>query len=427
MRKKNNCDKRDIKAIHLFVRSGQLNNRKTHYKIYTQIPKPMKKIILAVISIYLLSCTSDNEKLITQAINNLNTEDVISYKTSILNTQGNPNTNDTTKSSSESYSIFKKSTSDTIIGYEFAISTSLIHPIIKIPGEYGYYYDGKQLINYVDWALETKKTTTCLNEINTDELKAKFVGKTPQLLDILKLRNYNLINSVDTVINNTRCLQINVLSLDSIRHELFITKESKLPYLLRIIEDPKQPSIDEYFYSNFKKQNIFDIPDFASNEKETRKRHEFVFGSKFPIIDLDILHGGKISTDKFEGSTTLIVMSAIYCGYCQKIVPHINNIYSKYKESKNIKLYSLYPMDEKDKLIKYVSIKNIQYPILYKDCKTQDERGEILGKLYNSYPTTIILNQEGKIIFLKSGSDFENGIDWESQIESEFKKAHNRL
>ncbi len=103
-------------------------------------------------------------------------------------------------------------------------------------------------------------------------------------------------------------------------------------------------------------------------------------------------NGEEINFADYRGKYVLLDFWGTWCAPCVAEISHLKKIYEKYAD-KNFEIIGI-AKDKKAKIEKFVKEKNIAWPQII-----QDELNEIIT-LYNvrGYPTTILLDPDGKII-----------------------------
>ena len=227
-------------------------------------------------------------------------------------------------------------------------------------------------------------------------------GQLPSILHLLSSNSAKLIG--DSIVDGNNCYQLNDIK-DEKAHELFISKKSFLPVMLRVITNTFQPYIEEYYYRDFYTTPKIQIPDYeaeveAKGMQETPKT--FTIGDKLPHLKLNNL-SGKETTITNSKNIKVIYLSMINCGPCQKAVPYIGEIDNYFNGINDVDFFILYPMDSKEKLKKYVSTKNIDYPVLYNSITQDKDHTELIVKMNIGFPSVLILDSENDIKHIING------------------------
>lgn len=68
-----------------------------------------------------------------------------------------------------------------------------------------------------------------------------------------------------------------------------------------------------------------------------------------------------------------------------------------------VDFFVFYPMDSKDKLQKYVSAKNIEYPVVYNSLLREEDRIKLTFGMNIGFPSSLILDSENNILHIVNG------------------------
>ncbi len=97
----------------------------------------------------LISCSDQTDKVIKRTETNLKSTSNVSYHVDNLTIEGQ-SVGDTTFTTT--YAFFEQSKTDTLLGYNFLIESSLIHPRFLIPIVLRDHFNGNELA----WTLESE-------------------------------------------------------------------------------------------------------------------------------------------------------------------------------------------------------------------------------------------------------------------------------
>lgn len=114
-------------------------------------------------------------------------------------------------------------------------------------------------------------------------------------------------------------------------------------------------------------------------------------GKKAPDFALRDLENNSIRLSDYKGKVVLLDFWATWCPPCREEIPHLVEIYKKYKD--NIIIIGL-SLDKKDipALKGFVKQYNINYPIVFADNDTVSAYGGI-----KYIPTLFVIDKEGMI------------------------------
>jgi peroxiredoxin len=116
-------------------------------------------------------------------------------------------------------------------------------------------------------------------------------------------------------------------------------------------------------------------------------------GDLFPHFTGQDLNGAAVDTKAFAGKLLLIDFWSVYCSSCVAEMPHIVNLYTKYKD-KGLQCVGidLDPMMPPAKVKKF--LEGQSFPMPYPN--VQDNKRQIMGLLgVSMLPTTILVDASG--------------------------------
>ncbi|RZK25537.1 MAG: TlpA family protein disulfide reductase [Flavobacterium sp.] len=301
----------------------------------------------------------------------------------------------------------------------FSADTLTMHlvPVAKEQIEGGYYhvkgsnrsyaFDGNKLVNlnFTDSTYIVEKASQGGQNTRTLLYWAKNIDKLGHLSPT-KIKQLK-----DTVIMNTSYTNIQVIVSDTMVNNIhqyeatnfIIDKKSNLP--IHIIREMKGNADDgSYFqfiethsYSNyafdtktFQDLSIAKIPAYF---KLPPKRTPVVFlpnGTPAPSIKAFDLSSKSFDVEKLKGKMVLINFSLIGCPHCVGAAQMLNRLHEKYKD-KGLVIINIYPLDQKDAIIKFDKGQNV---------KTQSYTSErSVQKTYpfDGYPSFYLLDRNGLV------------------------------
>lgn len=374
----------------------------------------MKKLLVFALTVFVLSCTNTPRCIIDESIDYLSTENVLKYDLKELTIQGNGS--DTLLIPQTTKAFFKYSEDkDNLIGFNFIVVDTLVHPYFRIPLKNTYMYDGELFKFESINPMQNETKVSNQSQMKVLRINSYIKGHLPMLLELLEGDSY--VNRIvkDTLLSNSKSLFIKQADTTGIIYELFIKKEGGIPSFLRIISNPTQPFIEEYSYTNFEKVDTAIVVQENHSEKVASEIKRLTKGDSIPSLNLQYLTGEEFSFAPQKGKITILCLSMINCGPCQMAVDDIQELFLKYSGLKNIRFVVFYPIDRKEKLKKYVNTKNITCPIVYNSKERSKNFGSVMNSFKTSFPAFIILNDDNKIVWINSG--------YHSQLKEEIRKA----
>lgn len=115
--------------------------------------------------------------------------------------------------------------------------------------------------------------------------------------------------------------------------------------------------------------------------------------SNFKATDID---GGKYKLKDLRGKVVVINFWFIDCLPCQKEIHELNKVVADYKDSSNV-VFLAVCLDEEGRIRKSIAEKPFDYHII--------ENGRVITGIYGItvYPTNLVLDKNGKVVFHSSG------------------------
>lgn len=142
-------------------------------------------------------------------------------------------------------------------------------------------------------------------------------------------------------------------------------------------------------------------------------------GDVAPNFEMNLTDGSKLKLSDLKGKVVMLQFTAGWCGVCRKEMPFIEKeIWQKHKE-KDFALYALDLDEPLEKVEKLISATGITYPVAL------DEGAEIFTKYAHKesgVTRNVIINREGKIIYLTRLFNHEEFEGMKKAIEEELKK-----
>ncbi len=154
----------------------------------------------------------------------------------------------------------------------------------------------------------------------------------------------------------------------------------------------------------------------SNNRKYGRKIGDYISNHKIINLKSEVFELKDLVKKK---QLTLLDFWGTWCSPCKKLTPRVKQIYSIYKDDLTI-LGIAYDKEKKD-VINYIKKNNMKWSHFFVD---ENKRANTIVDKMNvrSYPTFILINQKGKILFV-GGS---NSIDYiEKTIQEQLDSSNN--
>ena len=137
-----------------------------------------------------------------------------------------------------------------------------------------------------------------------------------------------------------------------------------------------------------------------------------VEGSMAPDFELETIDGEKTKLSDHQGETLLVNFWATWCPPCRKEIPDLQKLY----DNKDVEILAVNMTDteESESQVKdFVKEYDMTFPVL------MDKESDV-GMTYQipAYPTTYIIDEEGRIQFVAMGAmDYEQMEKYLEEIE----------
>jgi thiol-disulfide isomerase/thioredoxin len=118
-------------------------------------------------------------------------------------------------------------------------------------------------------------------------------------------------------------------------------------------------------------------------------------GEEAPELEMETPEGGKLKLSSLRGKIVMIDFWASWCGPCRKDMPHVKEIYAKYK-NKGFEILGVSLDREKRDWVAAIQKDGLTWPQI-SDLKFWDSDA---ARLYNlqAIPHTVLLDKDGKIL-----------------------------
>jgi len=140
------------------------------------------------------------------------------------------------------------------------------------------------------------------------------------------------------------------------------------------------------------KQRNTDLNDKINLSSKILKGYK---GTTAPEFDLVDLQGNHYTLENLKGKVVVLNFWFIKCGACLQEMPDLNKLVEKYKDKPIVFLAITH--DEGTSVTEFLKKKEILLTVIPNEQKT------IKNYQIQFFPTNIILDQEGKVVFAKDG------------------------
>jgi len=191
------------------------------------------------------------------------------------------------------------------------------------------------------------------------------------------------------VIDKATNLPFMVFDGNSISKDQYYTKT----VFTNIDVNPKSPTDDSWYYSSYK--------GYKQKEKATKKQMITVgsFIQNWALPKYDIKKSDTVKSNELNGKVVLMEFWIKNCGYCMLAFPEIKELQEKY--GNKLEIISINAYEKKEEIDFFYKREKPAYQMLYNGEKFANGLG-----IY-SYPASIILDKNGKVIYTSSGFNKE--------------------
>ncbi len=133
--------------------------------------------------------------------------------------------------------------------------------------------------------------------------------------------------------------------------------------------------------------------------------HAKEISGKMPDFTLDSTSGENVRLEELRGQVVMLNFWATWCGPCRQEMPALEALYQRYSKAGftilGINVENSTNADKKTEIDKFVTEKQLTFPVLYDNQKTVTSilEKQFLGKNMGM-PTTVFLDRSGNARFL---------------------------
>jgi peroxiredoxin len=397
------------------------NNKQSMQKINSE--NIMRNVLILGLFFSIVSCTTNPQKTIDRTLNKLTTDKALKYDIEQLTIQGNDS--DTLFIHQKTKAVFQTlENNDELLGFKFTVVDTMVHPYFNVPMKNTHTYDGNLFLFESINPMQNQTKISDKTEVTEARMNSyKSGGHLPNILALLNGENFVDRSFKDTLFMKNKSLLITQKDTAGIVYELFIQKGQNTPLFLRIIDNPTQPFIEEFTYTNFEEVDTNIVVDANYTAINTKVKY-IAKGDTIPNLDLHNLAGEDFSFAPQKGKMTLLCLSMINCGPCQMAIDEIKEMYHHYSTSSSyIRFVAFYPVDAKEKLNKYVEAKNIDYPVVYNSKENPKEYGLVINSVKTTFPSFLLLDDNNTVVWMQTGYNSDSKLI--NKIEKKIKKYGN--
>jgi peroxiredoxin len=127
-----------------------------------------------------------------------------------------------------------------------------------------------------------------------------------------------------------------------------------------------------------------------------RESQSFTTGKKISLFNASDINGGKLSLKNLKGKIIVLNFWFVDCRPCRAEIPELNELVDSFKANDQV-IFAAIALDNRTSLEKFLQATPFHYRII--------DNGRFIANSYyvRSYPTHVVIDQEGKVYFHTSG------------------------
>jgi len=157
----------------------------------------------------------------------------------------------------------------------------------------------------------------------------------------------------------------------------------------------------------------------TEQQEDSSRGYKVEVGQMAPHIDLQLLDGGRITSDSLKGKVAVLQFTASWCSVCRKEMPHLEKeVWQRFK-SDDFVLIAVDLKEKPEEIKPFIAKTGITYPV------AMDSDGSLFEdftKPKAGVTRNIVIDRNGKIIFLSRLYEREEFEKMVEVIDTEIKK-----
>lgn len=136
---------------------------------------------------------------------------------------------------------------------------------------------------------------------------------------------------------------------------------------------------------------------FASNSTYSQKVNK-----KFNSENLTTIEGKRIPSSEFDGKFRIVHLWGTWCAPCITEIPILNDLKNSYIDREDIVFLAVASSksDNDEKIIKFLKKRSFEF--IHLSTSTDSNFFQFVGNV--SFPTTVVYNKNGKLIFTQKST-----------------------